>query len=238
MIISETYAGWSSSVYFAEEDKDAARNAPRALFWGIAAVTAAYVLFNVGLLAALPVNELSTSKLPAAAAAEKAFGAAGGTVVRAFAIISLLGILNVIVMYTPRIVFGMSRDGYLPTSLSKLNRAASPGLAMVFTLVFASTLAAGLEFETLFVVAAFLGVGMNAAVYLCLFRLRATEPELDRPFQAYGYPWLPAMAVLLSLALLINFVIADLRSSLIAVGTLVLTWPIYRLTQRRRASSG
>jgi APA family basic amino acid/polyamine antiporter len=232
MIISETYAGWNSSVYFSEEDKDAQRNVPRALFWGIAAVTAAYLLFNVGLLTALSVSELSTSKLPAATAAQKAFGPAGASVVTGFAIISLLGILNVTVMYTPRIVFGMSRDGYLPKGLSRLNRSASPGVAMAVTLVCASILAAGLAFETLFGVAAFLGVCINAIVYLCLFRLRSTEPELSRPFRAVGYPWLPAIAVLISLGLLINFVIADPFSSAVALVTLAVTWPVHRYSQR------
>jgi APA family basic amino acid/polyamine antiporter len=237
MIISETYAGWNSSVYFSEEDKDAGRNVPRALFWGIGAVTLAYVLFNLGLLAALSVDELAASKLPAATAAQKAFGPMGATVVTAFAIVSLLGILNVTVMYTPRIVYGMSRDGYLPGGLSRLNRAATPGIAMAVTLVCASILAAGLAFETLFGVAAFLGVCLNAVVYLCLFRLRSTEPELRRPFRAYGYPWLPAIAVLISLGLLINFVVADPISSMVAVITLAVTWPIYRYTRRRVPNS-
>jgi APA family basic amino acid/polyamine antiporter len=236
MIVSETYAGWNSSVYFSEEDKDSARNVPRALFWGIGAVMFAYLLFNIGLLAALPMSELSQSKLPAAAAAEKAFGAAGGSIVTAFAIVSLLGILNVTVMFTPRIVFGMSRDGYLPKSLSRLNRAASPGVAMVVTLLISSVLAAGFAFETLFGIAAFLGVGINTTVYLCLFRLRATEPELVRPYRAYGYPWLPAIAVLVSLGLLVNFVVSDPLSSFLAAAALLLTWPVYRFTQRTAAS--
>jgi APA family basic amino acid/polyamine antiporter len=203
------------------------------LFWGIFAITLAYVLFNIGLLAALSVSELAASKLPAAAAAEKAFGEAGGTIVTVFAVVSLLGILNVTVMYTPRIVYGMSRDGYLPKSLSRLNRSASPGIAMAVTLLCASILAAGLAFETLFGVAAFLGVCINATVYLCLFRLRATEPDLRRPFRAYGYPWLPGIALLISLGLLINFVIADPLSTLLALIALAITWPMYRHTQRQ-----
>jgi APA family basic amino acid/polyamine antiporter len=103
---------------------------------------------------------------------------------------------------------------------------------MAVTLVCASILAAGLAFETLFGVAAFLGVCINAIVYLCLFRLRSTEPELSRPFRAVGYPWLPAIAVLISLGLLINFVIADPFSSAVALVTLAATWPIHRFSQR------
>lgn len=197
---------------------------------------AAYVFFNVGLLAALPLNDLATSSLPAADAARLAFGPGGATVVTVFAVVSLVGILNVTVMFSPRIVYGMSRDGYLPPSLTMLNRASTPGIAMGVTLLFASVLAAGLSFETLFGVAAFLGTAMNAVVYLALFRLRFTEPDLERPFRAIGYPWLPGIGVLISLALLIAFVIADPFTSAISLAALILSWPIYRLAAQKEAA--
>jgi APA family basic amino acid/polyamine antiporter len=59
------------------------------------------------------------------------------------------------------------------------------------------------------------------------------EPDLRRPFRAYGYPWLPGIALLISLGLLINFVIADPISTLLALIALAITWPIYRHTRRQ-----
>lgn len=236
VIIHETYAGWNASVYFAEEDHQPAANVPKALFWGIGAIMFAYVLFNAGLLAILPMDVLSSSKLPAAEAAERIFGTSGHMVVTLFAVISLCGILNVIVMFTPRIVFAMSRDGLLPSPLSALNRAAVPGVAMIASIVPAAVLAAGLTFETLFVITAFLGLATNVAAFASFFALRFWEPELKRPFRAWGYPWLPLLAMLVSVGLLGTFVVADPVSSGIAVAAMLLAWPLFGLALKWRSS--
>ncbi len=106
---------------------------------------------------------------------------------------------------------------------------------MGVTLLFASVLAAGLSFETLFGVAAFLGTAINATVYLALFQLRFSEPALERPFRAIGYPGLPATGLLISLALLIAFMVADPFASAISIAALGFSWPLYRMTAQRRA---
>jgi APA family basic amino acid/polyamine antiporter len=227
VIIHETYAGWNSSVYFAEEDKDAAANVPKALFWGIAAITFSYLLFNLGLLAILPPDALASSKLPAADAAARVFGSNGHSLVRGFAVISLCGILNVTVMFTPRIVFAASRDGILPSSLSMLNRAAVPGRAMIACVVPAMLLAAGLAFETLFSITAFLGLAANLVMFASYFKLRRSEPELVRPFRAWGHPWLPLLITLVSGALVVAFVFADPLSSSIAIAAIALGLPVF-----------
>lgn len=227
VIIHETYAGWNSSVYFAEEDKDAAANVPKALFWGIAAIMFSYIVFNLGLLAILPLDVLASSKLPAADAAARIFGSSGHALVRGFAVISLCGILNVTVMFTPRIVFAASRDGILPSSLSLLNRASIPGRAMIACVFPAMVLAAGLAFETLFAVTAFLGLAANLVLFASFFQLRRSEPELVRPFRAWGHPWLPLLITFVSAGLLLAFVFADPLSSAIAVSAIALGVPLF-----------
>ena len=234
VIIHETYAGWNSSVYFAEEDKDAAANIPKALFWGIAAIMTSYLLFNLGLLAILPHDALASSKLPAADAAAQIFGPNGRAVVRGFAVISLCGILNVTVMFTPRIVFAASRDGMLPSSLSLLNRAAIPGRAMIACVVPAMILAAGLAFETLFSITAFLGLAANLVLFASYFKLRRSEPELVRPYRALGHPWLPLLITLVSAGLVIAFVFADPLSSAIAIAAILLGLPLFGWSLRGR----
>lgn len=234
VIIHETYAGWNSSVYFAEEDKDAAANVPKALFWGIAAIMFSYFLFNLGMLAILSPDALASSKLPAADAAAQIFGAKGQSIVRGFAVISLCGILNVTVMFTPRIVFAASRDGMLPSSLSMLNRAAVPGRAMIVCVVPAMVLAAGLTFETLFSITAFLGLAANLVLFASYFRLRRSEPDLVRPFQAWGHPWLPLLIMIVSGCLVIAFVFANPLSSAIAVAAIFLGLPLVWAVLRNR----
>jgi len=236
VIIHETYAGWNSSIYFTEEDKDAAANVPKALFGGVLAIMACYVLFNLGLLTILPLDVLSSSKLPAADAAARLFGPSGHVVVQLFAIVSLCGILNVVVMYTPRIVFAMSRDALLPSGLSVLNRAAVPGLAMIVCVVPAIVLALGLTFETLFSITAFLGLAANLISFAAYFKLRYSEPDLVRPFKAWGYPWLPLLITVVSAVLVGAFVVADPLSSGLAIAAMLLALPVFVIASRRTAA--
>jgi APA family basic amino acid/polyamine antiporter len=236
VIIHETYAGWNSSIYFAEEDHNAAANVPKALFGGIIAIMVCYVIVNLGLLTILPLDVLAASKLPAANAAAQLFGRSGHLVVEIFAIVSLCGILNVIVMYTPRIVFAMSRDALLPSGLSLLNRAAVPGLAMIVCVVPAMVLALGLTFETLFSITAFLGLAANLISFAAYFKLRHSEPELERPFRAWGHPWLPLLITVVSAGLVGAFAVADPLSSGLAIAAMLLAVPVFAIASRRRAA--
>lgn len=234
VLITETYAGWNSGVYFSEEDKDTDRNIPRALFWGIGAMMGAYLIFNAGLLAVLDMKSLSASELPATDASKVVFGDAGAALVRTFSVVSLLGILNVGVMYTPRILFAMSRQGVLPNRLSALNRFSTPAPALVCCLLPAAVLAAGQSFGFLFTVTAFLGLTINCAIYASFFILRRTEPLLERPFRARWYPWAPLVVLLLSLGLLISYLLTNPKPGLWGMAAIALSWPVYRALRIQR----
>ena len=234
VLITETYAGWNSAVYFSEEDKDTDRNIPRALFWGIGAMMGAYLLINAGLLAVLNLTSLSASELPAADASKLVFGDASVALVRTFAVVSLVGILNVAVMFTPRILFAMSREGVLPTRLSMLNRFSTPAPALVCCLLPATVLAAGQSFDVLFRITAFLGLTINCAIYASFFILRRTEPLVERPFRARWYPWAPLVVLLLSLGLLVSYLVTDPEPCLWGAAAIALSWPVYKALSRRK----
>ncbi len=233
-IVSETYSGWNSSVYFAEEDHDSARNVPRALFWGIFAVTVTYVAVNAAVLFVVPYETLIASPLPVAEAARSVFGGASDRIVTLLAIVSLVGILNVTVMFTARIPFAMARDCLMPRSVSRVNRAATPGMALIAGTIPAVVLAAGISFEMLFSITGFLAVAVNAAVYITFFVLRRREPDLPRPHRAFGYPWLPGLVTVLSLVLLGGFILANPEPSLYAVAMLAASYPVYLWLRRAR----
>jgi APA family basic amino acid/polyamine antiporter len=232
-VVTETYAGWNSSVYFAEEDTDAERNAPRALFGGVIAIAVTYVAINAALLFALPFDVLAQSKLPVADAARAIFGGDSDRIVTVLVLVSLIGILNVYVMMNPRIVFAMSRDGVLPAAGSRLNAAATPGVGIIVSVVPAAVLAAGFSFEFLFLITGFLGVAVNAAAYLAYFRLRRTEPAMPRPHRAWGHPVLPALVTLISLALLAGFVAANPEPSISAIVLIAASYPVYLWLRRQ-----
>ena len=93
-----TYAGWQSPLYFIEEDRDPARNLPRAMIGGVLSVLGIYLLVNIALLKALPMSELSGATLPAADAARVIAGPHGRNLIILLSIISLVPLLNAITM--------------------------------------------------------------------------------------------------------------------------------------------
>ena len=67
------------------------------------------------------------------------------------------------------------------------------------------------------------------ASFLSVIVLRKREPELPRPYHATGYPWVTWFLVLGSLAFLVGNVLTDRRNSLISLGLLIASYPVYRL---------
>lgn len=230
--VVETYAGYNSVVYFSEENTDPARNIPRALFGGVLLVTAIYLLVNLGLLFAIPIEQIAASKLPAADAAVSIFGEVGGTVITALSLASLLSIINAVVLQTPRTLFAMSRDGLFSTKGATVNDGGTPTFALALTILLAVILAASGTFESLLGIAAFMGLTVDCSVYLALYILRKREPDLPRPFKARGYPFVPFFILFVSVLLLIGYLIGNTTNSLIALSAMALSYPAYVIARR------
>jgi APA family basic amino acid/polyamine antiporter len=189
--IVNTYSGWWTSSYFNEEVKRP-RDLVRATFGGIMGVTAIYVLVNAALLHVLSPAEMAATKLPAAAAATRALGPAGGTVMTAIAIFSVVAICNLVMMLVSRIGYGMARDRVLPRALTQVSSGGTPQVAMSVAAALAIVAALSGTYETLIAITVPLTVAIIGAVDLAAIRVRRSEPELERPFRMPLFP-LPAL---------------------------------------------
>src|SRR5262249_9696693 len=110
-LVLETYSGYNNSCYFAEEITDPGRNLPRSMFAGTLLVIALYLVVNAALLHVLSPAQLAASTLPAADALASLYGPVARAAVTAIAAASALALLHGSVLLTPRILYGMSRDG-------------------------------------------------------------------------------------------------------------------------------
>ena len=75
----------------------------------------------------------------------------------------------------------------------------------------------------------FFFVANYALSYTSVFALRKREPELPRPYLAWGYPWLTGVALVASVLFLIGSILTDQKNAPLALGMLVLSYPVYRL---------
>src|SRR5437667_3849342 len=226
-----TYAGWHAPVYFSEENVDPAKSIPRSLFTCAAVVMAIYVLINLAMLHALPMSKLAGSKLAAADAAQLIFGGYSSQIVTSIMLISLLGIINASFLFTPRVLFALSRDGLFFYSGARVNTGGTPTTALLITALVAIILAGVGSFDKLFAFTAFLTVLVDVAAFGTIFVLRWREPDLPRPFRARGYPVLPAIVFLGAGLLLIAFVVSSTQNSLNAVIGIAVSYPMYLLAK-------
>ncbi len=229
-----TYDGWYSAIYFTEEDRNPARNMPRALIGGIACTIAIYVLVNLALLHALPMRALAQSKLPAADVAGRLFGAAGARIITGLCILSLLGILNAVLMLTPRILFAMGRDRLFWRRATSVNRGGTPDVAMFLSTLAGIALVMSGTFEKLVAITSFFYVFIYGSGCCALYALRRREPELPRAFRVPGYPWSPLVFLLASAAFLVGSVLSDKENSLWALALIAASYPVYLAGFRRR----
>jgi APA family basic amino acid/polyamine antiporter len=231
--VVSTYDGWHSPIYFAEEFQRPERELPRALLGGVVAVTAIYLLVNLALLHIVPLPELTVSALPAADAARHLFGPAGGRGITALALLSVLGLINASIMSAPRVLYGLARDGLMPAAaaLSRVSASGTPITGLLLTSAVTSLLTLSGDFETLLAIAAILYVALYTSGFVSLLVLRQREPNLERPFGAWGQPWIALVVVAGSLAFLTGSVLGDPLHCLLALLLAALALPLRALVR-------
>jgi ethanolamine permease len=167
---------------------------------------------------------LSEQSSPIAFVAEQALGPIGGILITVGLAIAGLAATNGAILAQSRVLYAMSRDGYLPKGLCRIHRRfCTPHIAIitgaVFTLIFAAT-----GFVNFVVYAVNLGfiIGFSI-VNFSLIRLRKIAPHLKRPFKVPLYPLTPIAGIAASvfLALFIEPSVLVLGAELIVVALLV-----------------
>ncbi len=227
-----TYDGWYNAIYFAEEDRDPSRNLPRAMIFGVISVMTLYLLVNLALFYVLPLPQIADSTLPASAAAQAVFGAGGSQIISLLALMTLPSILNINFMVAPRILFAMSRDGLFAAQMATVNSGGTPVAALLLSAITMVLLVVTGTFEILLSITAFLIVLNYTSGFLAVFILRKREPDLPRPFKAWGYPWTTLIVLFGSLLFLIGQVISDTRNSVYAMVLIAMSSPIYFMMKR------
>ena len=237
-IVLGAYDGWQGPAFFAEEDKDPARNIPRAFFRAAVIVMVVYLAINLCVFTVLDLQTLRTSELPVALVIEALLGPAGSSVTGIAAAIMALFTLNAIIMVNSRILFGLARDGLFVQAVAKVNRGGTPWVALIISAVVAVPMV--LTGVYVFVFKIQIAVGMLAGVLYnaAYFMLRSTQPELPRPFRAIGHPVLPALVLAITFAVFVGFLVADPESALWVLGLTGICIPVGLHLRRERSVAG
>jgi APA family basic amino acid/polyamine antiporter len=225
-----TYDGWSATIYFSEEVTNPGRDIPRSMIGGVTSVIAIYLLVNLALLTVLPVSRIAGEEFAAGAVAGVIVGAWGDPVFRTLTIVSMFSALNSNHLMASRVLFAMSRDGLVSAKAAIVNEGGTPTIALLASTIVAVVFVLfGRTFERVITVLAFFFVANYTLSFTSVFVLRAREPDMPRPYRAWGYPWTTALALAGSVAFLAGAIASDTANSLVALGVLAASYPAFRV---------
>jgi len=227
-----SYDSYYAVVYCGEEIRDPGTVIPRSMFRGLLIIIVIYLLLNAAFLTVVPVARMAGDQFVGGTVARLIFGARGDLIIRLIAIVAILGTVNAQIMAAPRILLAMAEDGLFPARATEVNAGGTPTVALILSLLLIGGFLFLGSFDAVLGVDSFLIVLMYLISFSALFRLRHTEPDTPRPYRAWGYPFAPGLALLFAVGLLAAMALGDQRSALIAVVTLVVSWPVWEGAKR------
>jgi basic amino acid/polyamine antiporter, APA family len=228
------YGGWHMVTYTAGETRMPARTIPVALLAGVGIVTVSYVALNLVYLRILPLDALRSSTRVAADAADAVLGRGGSAVLAALVMVSSIGGLTGIVLTGPRVYFSMAQDGLAPRWLGYVHPVhQTPSHAIVAQAVWSSVLAATGAYRELFTRVIYTEWLFFALMAAGLFVLRR-RPDYRPSYRTWGYPAVPLIFIVASLAIVINQFISTPAEAAIGLGLVAAGAPIYYLRHAYR----
>ncbi|MBA3624955.1 MAG: amino acid permease [Methylibium sp.] len=233
-----TYGGWNESAYVSGEMRGSRSGISRALVIGIVLITALYLVVNWAYLHVLGLAGMATSEAVAADLMRQALGDRGAVLVSLIVAVSALTSINATMITGARCNYALGRDFPLFGRLGQWHgRANTPvnGLLLQSALVLALVglgLLARSGFSTM--------VEYTAPVFwlffllsgLALFRLRALDPQRERPFRVPLYPITPLLFCGSSAFMLWSSLSYTGTGALVGVAVLLLGVPVYWLARR------
>ena len=82
-------------------------------------------------------------------------------------------------------------------------------------------------FEELITLVVFVNVILWIAASSTVFVLRKKQPNLERPYKVWGYPYVPVFFIIFSSAIMLNTFIESQEQSLMGLGLSLLGIPVY-----------
>jgi ethanolamine permease len=224
----------------AEEAKDPTRTIPRAYISGI--LTLVVLALGVMILdgGVRDWRSLGSVDYPLPEAMAMVVGKDSGMthLLVAIGLFGLVASFHGIIIGYSRQMFALARAGYLPAFLSAIHpRFQTPHWALIAGGVIGIIAILSGKTAELITMSAFGALVLYIISMAALFRLRATEPTLARPFVAPFYPAFPAIALILSLGSLLVMFYYNQMIGLIFLGMFAVAFLYFVLTGHLRESA-
>lgn len=227
---------WNGVTFIAGEIKKPERNVGLSLFLGTFIVTIIYVLANVMYVAVIPLEEIATAKSDrvAVVAANYIFGNIGTLIIAIMIMISTFACNNGLIMAGARVYYTMAKDGLFFKKAAHLNEFSVPAWALWAQCIWASALCLTGKYGDLLDFVVIIVLIFYILTIYGIFILRKKQPDTERPYKAFGYPFLPLLYLLIASAISISLLITKFSTCGWGVLIMLAGIPVYYLTQKQK----
>ena len=236
---------WNNIGFTAAEVKNPKRDVALSMALGTAVVIILYLLANVAYLCVLPLAEIQNAPddRVATAALHAVFGPAGAMIMAVTIVISTFGCNNGLILAGARVAYAMAQDGLFFRAVGKLNKNSVPGAALLIQGLWVALLllprtrkvdAAGAVtygnvYSNLLDYVVFAVLLFYVLTVVGIFRLRAKRPDAERPYRAFGYPFLPLLYIAAAVVIMFALLLYKTETTWPGLVIVLLGLPVYLL---------
>jgi len=232
-----TYGGYQQTMNFGSDVPNAMRTMPRAILYGIAIILSLYLLVNFSYFQVLGFEGLKNSTTLAADVARVLLGDSAFKIVAVIMFLSVMAYVNASIMSNPRVYYAMAEDKVLPPIFKKVNSrtqvqefAVTVFVAfIVLTLFFSSSFTQVLSYVMFFDSISL--ITASAAIFVLRYRAKK-EGNPEGIYTMRGYPWMPALFIIIYTMVNISVLISSPQASLIGFVLFVSGFPLYLMLRR------
>src|SRR6266446_696138 len=233
------YDGWVYITWVAGEVKDPRRNVPLAMVLGVLAVGTIYLAMNMTYVYALPLNEIAKHETIAHAAAAALFSPGAAIWLSAMIAISCFSAAAAGTLCGSRVYLAMAQDGVFFKRMAVIHpRWRTPAFSLIGQGIWGAVLTMSGRYDQLYTYVIFGMVLSYTLTVIGLFVLRWKRPDVPRPYCCTGYPWLPAIYVLLGTWWTVNTIWKRPTEALASAIIVLIGVPWYLYWKRARFSGG
>lgn len=226
---------WEGVTFIAGEIKNPKRNVGLSLFLGTLIVSVIYILANVMYLAVVPIQGIATAESDrvAVVASQDIFGSIGTLIIAVMIMISTFACNNGLIMAGARVYYTMAQDGVFFKKAAQLNKASVPAWSIWVQCFWASALCLTGKYGDLLDFVVIVVLIFYILTILGIFILRKKIPDVERPYKAFGYPFLPAIYIIIASAICMALLYTKTSTSGWGVLIMLMGVPIYYLTKAK-----
>jgi APA family basic amino acid/polyamine antiporter len=203
---------WNNVTFTAAETRNPRRTIPLSLALGTGFVLTVYFLASAAYLMVLPLHgdphgatiaargiQFASEDRVGTAVLEQMFPSIGGYLMAAAILVSTFGCANGLTLAGARVYYAMARDGLFFESVGNLHpHFRTPVAGLIVQALWATLLCISGSYSQLLDYIIFAALCFYFLTILGLFVLRFKQPDAPRPYKAFGYPFLPALYLVMA----------------------------------------